>query len=80
MNNGWQGGQLSRRRFALALPLLGAVAWASPRLGAGRRSRNVQAATSWARAWTSSPTAAMPGICRPRSAWLLKKCSAWRRC
>ena len=32
MNNGWQGGQLSRRRFALALPLLGAVAWASPGL------------------------------------------------
>ena len=33
MNNGWQGGQLSRRRFALALPLLGAVSWASPALG-----------------------------------------------
>lgn len=30
MNNGWQGGQLSRRRFALALPLLGALPWALP--------------------------------------------------
>ena len=45
MNNGWQGGQLSRRRFALALPLLGAVAWASPGLaqaaGPQRASRNL---------------------------------------
>lgn len=30
MKNGWQGGRLSRRRLALALPLLGAVAWGLP--------------------------------------------------
>ncbi len=30
MNNGWQGGRLSRRRFALALPLLGALPWGLP--------------------------------------------------
>ena len=45
MNNGWQGGRLSRRRFALALPLLGAVAWAGPGLaraaGPQRASRNL---------------------------------------
>ncbi|MHA7601617.1 FAD:protein FMN transferase [Alicycliphilus sp. T452] len=45
MNNGWQGGRLSRRRFALALPLLGAVAWAAPGMaratGPQRASRNL---------------------------------------
>ena len=45
MNNARQGGRLSRRRFALALPLLGAVAWASPGLaqaaGPQRASRNL---------------------------------------
>lgn len=45
MNNGWQGGRLSRRRFALALPLLGAVTWATPGLarttGPQRASRNL---------------------------------------
>ncbi|MBS0466335.1 MAG: FAD:protein FMN transferase [Proteobacteria bacterium] len=44
MNDARQGGQLSRRRFALALPLLGAVSWASPALaqakGPQRASRN----------------------------------------
>lgn len=45
MNNGWQGGRLSRRRFALALPLLGAVAWAPAGMaraaGPQRASRNL---------------------------------------
>ena len=45
MNNGWQGGRLSRRRLALALPLLGAVAWGLPGMaratGPQRASRNL---------------------------------------
>ena len=45
MNNGRQGGRLSRRRFALALPLLGAVAWAVPGMARAtepqRASRNL---------------------------------------
>lgn len=45
MNDGWQGAGLSRRRFALALPLLGAVAWVSPgmarAMGPQRASRNL---------------------------------------
>lgn len=45
MNRGLQGPQLSRRRLALALPLLGAVAWGPPGLaqatGPQRASRNL---------------------------------------
>lgn len=45
MNNGWQGGRLSRRRIALALPLLGAAAWALPGMarasGPQRASRDL---------------------------------------
>ena len=44
MTNGWQGGRLSRRRFALVLPLLGAATWAAPGLaratGPQRASRD----------------------------------------
>ncbi|MBS0316948.1 MAG: FAD:protein FMN transferase [Proteobacteria bacterium] len=45
MSNEWQGGRLSRRRFALVLPLLGAAAWAPPGKawanGPQRASRNL---------------------------------------